>query len=190
MSAAEFNAHHTDPDSTPFRVDDDTKAAWAMRKLTEAQRELDRIRAAYRAEAVRLSEELADVSGPRSADVDLFTSMLTDYLRQRHDADPTVPQTYALPGGKVTRRKAKQTVQVTDPDLFVGWALDNDAAALKMVPQVSRLTVAFGYAAPKVGPGETAPLASTAGEIVPGVMVVRGDDTYGVTLTTAAEVEA
>lgn len=160
--------------------DDDDKAGWALRKLDAALTEQGRIAHEADREIARLEAWKAREQQIVQRDVDYFRSQLIGYRRRLEAADPTLPKTYKLPWGNLTRRKGRDSTKVTDRDAFIAWALDNVPEAVKFEARVSGLA----DLPRKEADGRTVLLGS-GGEIVPGVEVVTGDDTYDVQPFTA-----
>lgn len=194
MTAVELTDHigaelHEPDDRAAFVIDNDRKAAWAMRKLRAALAEAERIRleAANELDAITRWRDDA-LRGPQH-DVEFFRALLVGYRHELELANPDLPKTYPVPGGKLIRRKGRTRVEITDEAAFVAWALDNDRDALKVTPLKSRLT-AKGSGYIEVPPDTDGPsrLAAPTGEVVPAVELVAGDDTYDAVPTDGAEV--
>jgi hypothetical protein len=165
-----------------WRIDGDREMIWAGRKLAHHQAEIDRIRAILQAELDTLTRWATDAMRPHESSVDFFTSKIINYRLRLEDADPNLPKTYKVPGCEVTRRQQPTAVTVTDPEAFIEWAVWHDPDALSPVrPTVARLKAKGApYSLPDVAPGETAPVVSADGEVVPGVAVTRAEDKYAV----------
>lgn len=155
-----------------YRIGGDKEATWALRKIAQAEAEIARIRQQAIAETTRINEwGAAAERGPQST-VDFFTGKLIEYRRLLEDANPHLPQTYKVVGGRIARRKGRASTKVTEPDLFVKWAQQNAPDAVKVTPLVSALA-----SWKRTDAGE---LVSPDGETVPGVQEVRSDDVYQV----------
>lgn len=164
-------------------VTDDSAAQWALRTLASYHSERDRIRRNAQAEIDRIQAKANADESPLNGKIWWLEAELTGYLRRIREADPKV-KTYRLPGGNLVHRKGRTSTVVADPAAFVEWALETGTvAALKMTPQVSALTPAHGFARTDDG----VIVFAKDGEIVPGVSVVTGDDSYTVNLETGDE---
>jgi hypothetical protein len=155
-----------------WTIDDDDAAGWALRKLAAAQAERDRIKRVAQAELARIETWAADADRQVQHDVDFFTARLVEYRRMLEHNNPSLPLTYKLPGGSLTRRKAPEVVVIESPDEFTSWALDNAPDALDYKP---KKTVIKEWHRRDDGQ-----VVSPDGEPVPGVSVQRGDDRYDV----------
>lgn len=145
-----------------WTIPDSEAANWAFRKLAHAQEELARIKADAAAEIARIQAWADDASRPLESDAAWFTGRLIEYRRRLEDADPTLPKTYRLPFGSITRRKLPDKTVVTDKAAAIAWAQEHAPDAVKLDLLVSQL--------PDADP-ET-------GELVPGVERVVGVDKY------------
>jgi len=164
-------------------VTDDSAAQWALRTLASYHSERDRIRRNAQAEVERIQTKALADEKPIAAKIDWLTNELTGYHRRLLAADPK-RKTYKLPGGNLVHRKGRTSTVINDAEEFTRWALETGtAAALKMTPQVSALTPAHGFARTDDG----VIVFAKDGEIVPGVSVVTGDDSYTVSLETGDE---
>lgn len=164
-------------------VTDDGLAQWALTKLAGYKAERDRIRRNAQAEVERIQTKAIADEKPLTGKIDWLEAELTGYLRRIREADPKV-KTYRLPGGNLVHRKGRTSTVVSDPVAFISWALDSGMdGVVKIAPQVSALTPAHGFSRSDEG----IILNSATGEIVPGVQVVTGDDSYTVNLETGDE---
>lgn len=168
MSAAESEWHG---------ITDDTLAQWALGKLAAYTTERDRIRRNAQAEVERIQAKALADEKPITDKIDHWTQELTGYHRRLFDADPK-RKTYKLPGGNLVRRSGRASTKVTDPAVFVEWAIKAAPAALNISPLVSVLTPSHGFIRTDEG------IVTADGEAVPGVEIVTADDTYSVSLTT------
>ena len=164
-------------------VVNDELAQWALTKLAGYTAERDRLRRNAQAEIDRIQHKAQADERTVTAKIEWLESELTGYLRRIRQDDPKV-KTYRLPGGNLVHRRGRTSTVVSDPAAFVEWALETGTvAALKMTPQVSVLNPAHGFARTDTG----SIVFAADGEIVPGVSVVTGEDTYSVSLETGDE---
>lgn len=162
-------------------VDGDREAAWALRKMREAQAEVDRVNAnaAHEHDAITAWADAAK-TGPDHT-LAFFRGRLIGYRLHLEDENPDLARTYKLPGGRLIRRKAPDRVEVADEDALVGWALENDRDAVTFKPKVTPFKGAdYGYS----DDGRVVYLSD--GEVVPGVRWVEGDDRYSVSVDDPA----
>ncbi len=163
---------HYDVDATAdgWRIDDESAAQWALRRLAADQVEADRVRALHGAEAARLDawrdRELARLDGTRLRD------HLADWYRRRVDDGHTGP--IRLPSGRLSIRRGRMSRRIVDTTALIDWCRDNAPDAVTESVSIALL--------PK--PVDEGPLVTPDGEIVPGVEVARGDDSFVVALTS------
>lgn len=114
-------------DQVTFRVEDDSQATWAMKKLRERIikiRENERI-AKEQLDAV--TDWLKDVNGTLGKECAYFEDLLTDYGRRERENRKSIK----LPWGTIKSR-ASTRVEV-DPE-FVDWAQRNNRDDLLTFP--------------------------------------------------------
>lgn len=167
--------------STWHGITDDSTAQWALTKLAGYTAELQRLRRNAQAEIDRIQAKAADDERPVQDKIDHWQNELTGYFRRLRENDPKL-KTYKLPGGNLTHRVGSKRTTVVDEPAFVEWALENAPAALAYKPQVSVLNVAHGFVRTDDGT-----IVSTDGVVVPGVREERGEDRWGVDLSTGGE---
>jgi len=157
-----------------FRVDDDPKAMWAMRKLYECHESIEATRATAEMERERLRKELAAVNrweeietGPDRRFAEFLHAQLYGYgKRQRRDEGR---KSVSTPYGKVTTQALQDRIDVEDLEEFTSWALENGRLDLLKIDV-------------RKAPVKTAVL--TDGEILPGVKAQRsGPDEFTVHVT-------
>lgn len=150
-----------------FTVTDDATAEWCLKKIREAQADVEKWETFYAA-------QLAKVKEGAEGSIAYFTAKLEEYfVTVPHKATKT-QESYSLPGGKLIRKK-QQPDFTTDNAALVPWLEQNfmsqlvkvqkkaDWAGLKKVVTVS---------------GEN--VVTDDGEIVPGVTVTPRPDVFKV----------
>lgn len=166
-----------DPDRERWKITGDRSAAWAMRQLAARNAEIDRIEGLARDEYDRIDAWAADASHGARADAEFFAAHLKAYYADLYDADPKLPKTYPIPGGKLQRRKNPDRVEVTDEDAFVGWALDSHQFDLLNVKPLKSVISDAAKSKHVVVTQDGAIVVDTStGETMPGVRVVTGDE--------------
>ena len=166
--------------STWHGITDDETAQRLLRSLASKHAERERIRRNAQAEVERIQTKALEDERPITAKIEWLENELTGYLRRLRESDPKL-KTYKLPGGNLVHRVGSKRVSVVDEPAFVEWALVNAPGALAYKPQVSVLNPAHGFVRTEDGT-----IVAAGGEVVPGVVEVRGEDRYGVDLNTEA----
>jgi len=172
-------------DERPWQINDDAGANWALRKIAKAEAEIARINLIAQAELDRIQQWRADATKAPSDDVSFFRGHLIDYRRRLEENDPSLPKTYRLPAGDITRRRGPTRVEVADEKAFVAWAVQNDPSLLSLKPLVSRLKDQKDRYLSGVPDGDESVeravnVVARTGEIVPGVRYVFEPERYGV----------
>lgn len=170
----------TDSDTWQGVHDDDT-AQRLLRSIARNTHERDRIRRNAAAEIDRIQAKALADEKPLTDSIEWAENELEGYLRRLRQSDPKL-KTYKLPGGNLTVRAGRSRTVVNDSPAFVEWALSAAPAALKIEPLVSVLTPSHGFVRTDEGV-----IVNADGEVVPGVEVITGDESYGVTLNTGDE---
>lgn len=169
-----------DPDDqAPWEITDDDAANWALRKVSRAQHEIKRLRDAANHEIEHIRDWLDQATGTQATTIRFFESKLIDYRRRLEDENADLAKTYKLPGGELCRRSGRTRTTVTDEIAYISWAVDNFPDAVAYRPLTTPLTRDDRFTVTETG----ALLDTTTGEIVPGVVVSRGDETYSVRVT-------
>lgn len=110
-----------EPAKEAFRVNDDSSATWAMRKLKSLADQIRTNDEIYNKELERLTAWLTAVNTPLSRSAEFFEAHLIDYARrQREEQDR---KSVSTPYGTVKSRVTPTRVQVDEPT-FVAWAHD------------------------------------------------------------------
>lgn len=147
-----------------FRVDDDSAAAWAMRKLRAIRKRQDSNRMIAEDEIDRIQCWLDDVNRPLDDHAAYFEGILRDYaLRVRENPDDG-RKTLNLPAGKVSTRPGADRWEI-DADAFLPWARTNhpDLIRVKEEPALAEIKATI------LVDNETA--HTDDGEVVPGITI-------------------
>lgn len=159
-----------------FRVTDDGTAGWALGKLHAAETERDRVKAVAAERRAAITEWETQTLKPIADRIGFFVSVLTDYRRQLHDADPKAPATYKLPEGDLKWSKGGTLSTVTtDPKAFAEFVEEYGATGLvEYVPKVKADDVKKSTEfARHHAPDGTIELVTPDGQIVPGIHFVE-----------------
>lgn len=175
--AAEYGV---DPAREDWAITDDAVADWAIRKIAQAERNIEKRREFVEAEIDRLRrwQEQANTEDQRS--IEFFTSHLHAYFEQLRESGALGKRkSYRLPHGTLQVR-AKPPTFTRDNDQLLEWAQgtgDESLVRVKIEPAWSdirkRITIA---------PDGRTVIDTETGEIVPGVTVTElGSETFSVT---------
>jgi phage host-nuclease inhibitor protein Gam len=150
-------------DREAWRITDGSAADWALRKLSQARRQITDNEKLYEAEKERLKVCLEDANKGHERDVEYFESVLRNWHEEQLDDDPK-RKTISLPGGKLQARQNPDHVEIEDAETFTRWALENHSSWVRVEykPEKDAIKKAGG-------------VVPETGEIAPGVTVVPGE---------------
>lgn len=127
--------------STPWHIENDHVATWALRKLAVAEAEQRRIDVLAATEIERINEWREQETRRPKRDIDFFRGHLAAYWHRQMEAlmapylergmapeeawDEIKRKSLSLPTGKLTARRTPAGVEVVDEEQFVRWAQEN-----------------------------------------------------------------
>jgi hypothetical protein len=118
-----------EPAREPFRVDDDSKADWAMRKLASIRRKQAENQAIHDRELQRVAEWLLKVNTALERDAEWFEANLRPYaLQQRSEGRKSV----VLPHGTIKTTAGRPKYEIEDDSEFLSWAETNAPELVRM----------------------------------------------------------
>lgn len=149
-------------ESSRFVVDDDSKAAWCVRKIREAEEERDKMIAWYEAMMDKATSICA-------ANVEYFKRLLRDYAETVPMKETKTQFSYPIPGAKLVFKKAHDVMEHDDPVVI---------AALKAQGRTEFIKTkeSLDWAALKAEINET-------GELPDGITLRRVEDEFTVQMT-------
>lgn len=161
----EFEIAEQSPLQEGFRVDDDQKADWALRKLAVIRRKQAENQAIYDAELARISEWLSEVNTALDRDSAYFEAVLTPYaLQQRSEGRKTL----VLPHGGIKTTAGQEKFEIESDEAFIEWAMINDKGLLRFKTEIDKTALKRLVSVENV-------VISTHGEIIPLVKVIPGE---------------
>ena len=152
-----------------FRVKDDASAEWCMEKIREAEADRAKWKAHYEAQMEKVNEA-ADST------VNYFTAKLEEYFQTVPHKAAKASESYALPSGKLIRKKQQPEYKRDDAEL-VPWLEKN------FMGQLVKVEKSADWAGLKKVVNITPDglhVATDDGEIVPGVTVTPRPDVFKV----------
>jgi hypothetical protein len=175
---AEYPEPRTPEEREAWRIEDDSAATWALRKLRAYAQEIARLEALASEERRRIADWELERTKSLYGHQAFFESKLIDYRRRLEREDPKLAQTYHVPGGAITRRKGSRRIEVSDEDTLLAWAHAHDQEVVKSSPLVSQFRDRKDRY--RVDEKTRSVVDLETGEQVPGVEVLRDPDQYGV----------
>ena len=165
-----------------FIVDDDQKAAWAMRKLRSLRAKQNANKEIAEAEIARINQWLESVNKTIENDTEYFVAQLTGYAYKVRLNPDDPRKSIVLPHGKISTRRSARKWSV-DADIFLPWARNSapDLIRVKEEPALSKIKES--YVDSVVQNANVLQVVTKDGEIVPGLTIEEGN------LSVSVEVE-
>lgn len=162
-----------EPAREPFRVDDDSKADWAMRKLASIRRKQAENQAIHDRELQRVAEWLLKVNTALERDAEWFEANLRPYaLQQRSEGRKSV----VLPHGTIKTTAGRPKYEIENDSEFLSWAETNAPELVRVKKEIDKKALgALNVAEDKV--------ISTQGEIIPAVKVIPAETSVSFVIT-------
>jgi hypothetical protein len=155
-----------------WRIGDEADVDWCLRRIAAADTEIARVKAMEKAELGRIRDRAAALTAGHEDTKARMRWFLEEYL------DRTEQKTVRGLCGTVSRVSGKVSLEFTDADAFISWALDNAPELLRYEPNKS----ADRWASLNVKPDGTFYDGLGDGFDLPGVRQVVGDGSVRVTL--------
>lgn len=150
-----------------FKIDSDSKAEWAVKRIKEAEREQNRLLALVDEERAELDVREKEILDNYAKKTDGLKAMLEEYLRAQYakeEARETNTQiTYQLLSGKLVYKKSSLELK-QNADVLVNWCKEHlpDAVKVTYTPKWAEIKKNI-----KVVDG--IPVYAPTGEVVDGV---------------------
>jgi Bacteriophage Mu Gam like protein len=145
-----------------FKVDNDEKAEWAIRKLAKIRRKQAENKAIFEAELQRITKWLETVNTSLENDSRYFEAVLTPYaLEERSKGRKSL----VLPHGTVKTTAGRPKIEFDSEDNFIEWAKLNDPELLRTKFEINKKILNDLIT-------EDLQVISTQGEIIPNTRVV------------------
>ena len=150
-----------------FKIDSDSKAEWAVKRIKEAEREQNRLLALVYEERAELDVREKEILDNYAKKTDGLKAMLEEYLRAQYakeEARETKTQiTYQLLSGKLVYKKSGLELK-QKADVLVNWCKEHlpDAVKVTYTPKWAEIKKNI-----KVVDG--VPVYAPTGEVVDGV---------------------
>ena len=150
-----------------FKIDSDSKAEWAVKRIKEAEREQNRLLALVDEERAELDVREKEILDNYAKKTDGLKTMLEEYLRAQYakeEARETNTQiTYQLLSGKLVYKKSGLELK-QNADVLVNWCKEHlpDAVKVTYTPKWAEIKKNI-----KVVDG--VPVYAPTGEVVDGV---------------------
>ena len=148
-----------------FKVDDDQKADWALRKLAVIRRKQAENKNIYDAEVIRITEWLSAVNTALDKDALYFEAVLTPYaLTERSNGRKSL----VLPHGTVKTTAGRPKIEIQNEVEFLAWAEKSEPELIRIKKEIDKKVLNTLLT-------DSGDVISTQGEIVPSVRVIPAE---------------
>lgn len=185
----------SEPDK-PWRIVDDSEAAWAVRKRRSAEARIAGREAVARtfyerieAERAEVDAWLAKVTRDDARTVEVMSNKLEMYLHDLVDNDPSV-RSHHVVGTTLKFAPGRERVTVDDVGAFAEWAHRagrEDLLRRKTEVDANAVKAALADGTYQTSDDGTVFDGMGGGEVLPGVRITHGDDKYTIELATTLD---
>lgn len=189
-AATPEEVERVEAERTAWRITGTETALWAATKLRQIQRRRDAAQATADALIARARVFLADETDATDRDVRFFTNKLADWYDAEIATRGAKTKTVPLPGGiKLTSKVGSVTSRILEDDAeaLLAWCEANAPEAVDYpAPTVNRTKLNGHDLKGKVDPkeaGEYPAVDKASGEVVPGLVYVRGEASFDITFS-------
>ena len=157
----------TEEQQDGFKIDSDSKAEWAVKRIKEAEREQNRLLALVDEERAELDVREKEILDNYAKKTDGLKALLEEYLRAQYakeEARETNTQiTYQLLSGKLVYKKSGLELK-HNADVLVNWCKEHlpDAVNVTYTPKWAEIKK-------KIKVVDGVPVYAPTGEVVDGV---------------------
>lgn len=162
----------TEKDS--FKVDDDSKANWALRKIKQAQEKQEKASSLAVEEQEKIEAWYQSEKEKAQREIDFFQGLLAQYAFEKRKQDPKF-KSQTLPNGRIKFQKKQAQIKYKDKDIidYLEKNEKEDLIKVKKEPAKSEIKKAFTIRGNKMIDPDT-------GEVVDCVTVELPEDEFKV----------
>ena len=106
-------------------INNDDEALWAMRRLAQAQRRIEAVKAQAQVEIDRINRWIENNTISQARTVERIERLLGDYLMTVREDETDGRKKLDFPDGTVSSRLTPSKVAVDDAEAFIAWAEAN-----------------------------------------------------------------
>jgi len=138
MDLNEFDSEEIEVKES-FKIDDDSKATWAMRKLKVHVVQMAINNSIAEDEKKRIDEWLETVNNPIQTKSEFFTNHLVAYGKEQREQFDR--KTVSTPYGKISSRQSQEKFEFTDKDIFLKFCENQslDLVRYKVEPDMEKI---------------------------------------------------
>ena len=175
MNLNEFIDNQVAPEDG-FKVNDESKANWALRKIKELQEEKEKNIAFAEKEISNIDLWLSQENEKAQRDIDYFQGLLSAYALEKRDEDPKF-KSLKLPNGSIRFKKQQPAFKYDNAALldYLKKSEETDLIRIKEEPNKSAIKKLFIVQ-------DDSLINPNTGEIVEGVTIEKRDDKFEVVI--------
>lgn len=174
MELQEFLDQEENVNDESFKIDDEQKANWALRKIKQHQEQIKENNALAQAEIDKIEAWNQQENDKAQQSIDYFQGLLAKYAMDKREQDPKF-KSLKLPNGNIGFRKKPKKWNYQD-DILLETLKQNqltDFIRVKEQPDKSQIKKAFEVVGDKVINPET-------GEVLEGITVEDQEEDFSV----------
>lgn len=169
---------------TPFTIETDKQAEWALRKIKTAQQERDRLLALIKSERERLDFEEHGVEEQYTNDTEFLLVQLQRYMSTVKAKETATQRSYKLLSGTLIAKKPSVKL-VKDDATLIAWCKENGKTGFIKVEE--KLAWAELKKTMKVNPEMSVVVDDETGEVVEGIAVTEEPGKFDIKFAKEAE---
>lgn len=165
-------------DYATFRVDSLSRASWAIKKLSVAQRRINEVKLEAMAEIDKVNDWAVHATKSARDDETFFTNALKGFMLRERESEGT--KSIVLPDGEVTSRAIPAKAEVSDKELFFKYCHENGRELwirTKEEPDLASLKDGVSFSGDAV-------VDDLTGESIPGLVGIEADISVSVKVST------
>lgn len=153
-----------------WRIENDSQATWAMKKLREVLKKQDEQVAIAENEIAVIQQWLDAAKRRHEWTIRYFEGVLGDYARRQREQGV---KTVSTPFGKVATRVTDWKIACADSEKFIVWAEANLPNCVRVKKEVAVSALKDAIKSGQLNPiAESQQLLTTEGEVIPAINVV------------------
>ena len=159
-----------------FIIDTDDKADWALRKIKEAENEIEKVEYFAESQIRQVENWKAKETDKHHESIDYFQSLLAEYLQNKRKEDPKL-KSITLPTGNVGFRKRQPKWVYNDDVLLKALENENMNDLIRVKKEVNKKAIKKEF---KVVDGNV--INPETGQVIEGIQIVEQGESLNVRL--------
>src|SRR5690625_961543 len=159
-----------------FIIDSDDKADWALRKIKEAENEIEKVEYFAESQVRQIENWKAKETDKHHESIDYFQSLLAEYLHNKRKEDPKL-KSITLPTGNVGFRKRQPKWVYNDEVLLESLESENMNDLIRVKKELNKKAIKKEF---KVVDGNV--INPETGQVIEGIQIVEQGESLNVRL--------